>query len=97
MGETFERLKQGLGEASAYIQGQPSGVRVHTIEVPHPDVRSIRDRLDMTQQQFCQQFGFSLDTLRNWEQGKRSPTGPARILLQVIDHNPKAVLEVLPH
>ncbi len=55
------------------------------------DVRRIRLNQRMTQEAFAAHFGFSLGSLRNWEQGHRQPTGAARILLAVIDRAPKAV------
>lgn len=54
-------------------------------------VRAIRRRLGLSQAQFAARFGFSIETLRNYEQGHRQPTGPARVLLQVIAAEPDAV------
>jgi len=51
--------------------------------------------LDLTQAQFAETFGVSCETLRNWEQGKRKPEGPAKVLLNVIAHDPKCVFEAL--
>ena len=51
--------------------------------------------LGMTQKDFARNFGVSLDTVRNWEQGRRQPEGAARVLLAVIERNPVAVLEVV--
>ena len=59
------------------------------------DVRAIRARLGLTQQEFAMRFGFSINTLRHWEQGKRVPEGPTRAYLIVIDHEPKAVERAL--
>ena len=52
------------------------------------DVRAIRTKLGMTQQEFAGEFGFSVNTLRHWEQGKRQPEGPTRAYLLVIDRAP---------
>jgi putative transcriptional regulator len=49
----------------------------------------------MTQKDFALSFGVSLDTLRNWEQGRRHPEGPARVLLAVIERDPKTVLKTV--
>jgi len=49
----------------------------------------------MTQQVFAARFGFSVNTLRHWEQGKRVPEGPTRAYLQVIDRAPQAVEKAL--
>jgi putative transcriptional regulator len=51
--------------------------------------------MKLSQTQFAARFGFSLDSIQNWEQGHRKPEGPARILLAVIAKNPKAVEEAL--
>lgn len=55
------------------------------------DVRSIRSRLGLTQADFAEQFGLSVSTVRDWEQGRRNPDGPARVLLSVIDQQPDVV------
>lgn len=58
------------------------------------DVKSIRSKLGMTQQEFTS-FGFSLSAIRHWEAHRRMPEGPARVLLMVIARNPSVVLETL--
>jgi putative transcriptional regulator len=59
------------------------------------DVRAIRAKLGMTQQEFAASFGFSINTLRHWEQGKRQPEGPTRAYLRVIERAPRAVQKAL--
>ncbi len=59
------------------------------------DVRGIRQRLGLTQEQFASRYGFSVETIRNYEQGHRRPTGPARVLLRVIAREPDAVTRAL--
>jgi putative transcriptional regulator len=61
---------------------------------PH-GVKAIRSRLGLSQQQFADRYGFSVETVRNYEQGHRRPTGPARVLLQVIANEPDAVTRAL--
>jgi putative transcriptional regulator len=88
-------IRRGLEEALAYARGEAdkSKFRVH---VPRRiDVRAIRARLGMTQEEFAARFGFSVNTLRHWEQGKRQPEGPTRAYLIVIDHAPKTVQKAL--
>ena len=58
-------------------------------------VRRVRQRLGLSQAQFSAKIGVSLETIRNWEQGKRNPTGPARILLKILDKAPEAALAAL--
>ena len=94
--KNFDGLKASLQDALAHARGDDNNcVKVDTPAIP--DVRLIRQKLNMSQNLFCRRFGFSPETLKNWEQGKRSPTGPARILLQVIQRNPQAVLNSLNH
>ena len=60
-----------------------------------PAVRELRLRAKLTQAQFAARLGVPLETIRNWEQGKRSPRGPARALLAVIAHSPDTVFAAL--
>jgi putative transcriptional regulator len=57
--------------------------------------RRVRQRLGLTQQELSQRIDVSLETIRNWEQGKRSPTGAAKALLRVLDRAPEAALGAL--
>ena len=68
--------------------------RVHPT-VAAGDVKAIRARLGLSQDQFAARFGFSVETLRNYEQGHRRPTGPASVLLRVIASEPDAVTRAL--
>jgi putative transcriptional regulator len=88
-------IRRGLEEALAYAKGD-ADVRKYGVHVPHNiDVRAIRTKLKMTQEEFAGQFGFSVNTLRHWEQGKRQPEGPTRAYLLVIERAPKAVQKAL--
>jgi putative transcriptional regulator len=89
----FEDLKAGLNEADAFLAGKTSGYKV---AVPSEiDVKSIRKRLHMTQARFSNAFGFSLDAVKHWEGGRRTPEASARAFLTVIAKNPKAVIAAL--
>jgi putative transcriptional regulator len=93
MKSTFEQLMTGLDEVEAFLAGERKGFKVH---VPDQiDVKSIRNKLKMTQSRFSDTFGFSLDAIKHWEGGRRTPEAPARTLLTVIDRNPGAVLTAL--
>ena len=59
------------------------------------DVRAVREGYGLTQEEFALRFGLDLSTLRNWEQGRTRPDGPARVLLRVIERRPRAVEEAL--
>jgi putative transcriptional regulator len=57
--------------------------------------KGIRARTHLTQAEFAARIGVPIETVRNWEQGKRSPRGPARALLKMIDHAPEVAFAVL--
>ena len=60
-----------------------------------PAVRDLRRRAQLTQIEFAARLGVPVETIRNWEQGKRAPRGPARALLAVIAHSPETVFAAL--
>jgi putative transcriptional regulator len=64
-------------------------------EARAPKVRELRRRACLTQQEFAARLGVPVETIRNWEQGKRMPRGPARALLAVIAHAPDTVFAAL--
>jgi putative transcriptional regulator len=89
----FEQMMDGLNDVEAFLAGKQEGFKAH---VPQEvDVKAIRNRLGMTQAKFSGVFGFSLDAIKHWEGGRRTPEAPARTLLTVIDKNPAAVLTAL--
>jgi putative transcriptional regulator len=97
MSTAFESINRGLGEAIIHARAnganKPAGIKLY-----HPqtvDVPALRDRLGFTQEQFAARFGFSVATLRHWERGDRSPSGASLVLLNVIDRNPRAVMQAL--
>jgi putative transcriptional regulator len=63
--------------------------------VSPPAVRDLRRRARLTQLEFASRLGVPVETIRNWEQGKRMPRGPARALLAVIAHAPETVFSAL--
>src|SRR6201981_4061270 len=89
----FEQMMDGLNDVEAFLAGEQEGFKAH---VPQEvDVKAIRNRLGMTQAKFSYTFGFSLDAIKHWEGGRRTPEAPARTLLTLIDRNPAAVLTAL--
>jgi putative transcriptional regulator len=84
-----------LKEAIAWAGGGNIPVRVTAVEVPTTDVRAVRRKLRLSQSQFAAKFGFQPATLKNWEQGRTRPDGPARVLLAVIARHPEAVEDAL--
>lgn len=95
MSRVADSIRRGLEEAVAYARSEAneSDYRVHIPAVI--DVRAIRTKLGLTQEEFAGRFGFSVNTLRHWEQGKRQPDGATRAYLLVIDRAPKAVQKAL--
>ena len=93
--EAFDTMMAGLGDAMAYAKGDSSRGKKHVVEVPAVDVAAARKKLGLSQDSFARAFGVSPGTVRNWEQGRRQPEGPARVLLRVIEKEPKAVLRAL--
>ena len=89
----FDDLKKSLGEIDEFLEGKQEGYKV---TVPAQiDVKHIRKGLHMTQAAFSSAFGFSLDAVKHWEGGRRTPEASARAFLTVIANNPKAVLAAL--
>ena len=82
MNKFSKELIESLTQACEHAEGKPSGVRVHTVEVP--DVRAVRKQLRMSQQEFARVYRIPLATLKNWEQGRRQPDAPAAAYLQLI-------------
>ena len=91
--EDFEKLTRSIRQAGEIRRGEREPGRV--FEYAPVDVKAIRQKLQQSQTEFAQMIGVSVATLRNWEQGRRRPEGPARALLTVADHNPMAVAAAL--
>jgi len=89
----FEQLMDGLNDVEAFLAGKQEGFRA--LVPQEVDMKAIRNRLGMTQARFSDTFEFSLDAIKHWEGGRRTPEAPARTLLTVIDRNPAAVLAAL--
>lgn len=71
-----------------------TATRVFPVQTPE-QVRDLRTRLGLSQAQFAAQFGLTLDTVQQYEQGRRRPSGPASTLLRVIESEPEAVIRAL--
>ncbi len=93
MTKMFDDLMNGLDEVDAFLAGKTAGYKVNL--PAKVDVKSIRKRLKMTQSRFSRTFGFSLDAVKHWEGGRRTPESSARAFLTVIAKNPAAVVAAL--
>ncbi|HRY23550.1 MAG: helix-turn-helix domain-containing protein [Geminicoccaceae bacterium] len=91
----FAAIEAGLADAIAHARGEPDRGTESRYPIGAVDVQAIRRRTGLSQERFCALFGISRRTFVKWEQGERRPTGPARVLLKVIERNPTAVLEAL--
>ncbi len=89
--ELFEELLESVKEARAIIDGKKEPSRIFIYD--ELDVKSIREQFGLSQAKFAAMLGISIGTLRNWEQGRRKPQGPARVLLRVAQKHPEAILD----
>ena len=95
MSKVGEGILRGMEEALAFIEGTADESQYVVHIPPEIDIKAIRGRLGMTQQEFAARFDFNINTLRHWEQGRRVPDGTARAYLRVIDREPEAVQKAL--
>ncbi len=79
----------------APVAGQPAVAATNGPPPAAVYARGVRARTKLTQAEFAARIGVPIETVRNWEQGKRSPRGPARALLKVIDKAPDVAFAVL--
>jgi putative transcriptional regulator len=89
----FQSLVKSVRQAGRIRRGKARPSRVFHFRPA--DIRSIRDSLGKSQSEFALMIGVSISTLQNWEQGRRTPDGPARALLKVAAENPQAVADAL--
>jgi putative transcriptional regulator len=90
----FQELRESVRDAGAYQRGNRKGVARTDRTSPH-SVAAIRAKPKLSRTLFARAFGISLDILQNWEQGRRQPTWPVKVLLRVAEWHPKAVLEAM--
>lgn len=92
--DDFEQLIASLGEVLAFTdEGESLG---GGLRLPSAiDAAAIRKKTGLSQAAFARRIGVPVATIRNWEQGRRSPQGPARVLLALLDRNPRIVEETL--
>lgn len=91
--ELFNELLESVKQGGAIIRGEMKPGRVFKFD--QPDVQLIRKNYGLSQEKFAKLLGISVSTLRNWEQGRRKPEGPARILLRVAATHPQAILDAV--
>lgn len=91
--ENFGKLVASIKEAGEIKAGRKAPSRV--FEIKPPEIRRVREKLKVSQNEFALMIGVSVRTLQNWEQGRRTPEGPAKALLRIASKNPSAVLDAL--
>ena len=91
--ELFEELLASVREGGSILRGEKPAARSTVIE--EPDVSSLRAEYGLSQVHFARMLGISVRTLQNWEQGRRRPRGPARVLLRVAENHPEAILDTV--
>lgn len=89
--EFFEDLKESLTEALAIAKGEAEPSRKFSYDIP--DIKAIRAKTGLTQEQFANKLNISPRTLQNWEQGTRNPTGATITLMRLLDKHP-SILEL---
>ena len=89
----FDKLIASIKEAGDIKAGHKKPSRVY--EINPPEIKTVREKLNVSQTEFALMIGVSIRTLQNWEQGRRKPEGPAKALLRIASRNPSAVLDAL--
>ena len=90
--ELFDELLKSVKQGGAIIRRTLKPTRTFTFS--ESEVKKVRNQYGLSQDKFAILMGISTATLRNWEQGRRKPEGPARILLQVAQKHPDALLDL---
>jgi putative transcriptional regulator len=91
--ELFEDLEKSIKEAGKIRRGRAKAARVFRYNAV--DIRKLRESVKVSQSTFARMIGVSPATVQNWEQGRRTPRGPAMALLRVFEENPKLVVGAL--
>lgn len=91
MGKAFDKISAGLEDAISFSQGGAARGRI----TQPIDVRAIRVRTKKTQQEFAQAYHIPIGTVRDWEQRRRQPDAPARVLLSMIEAEPETVAQLV--
>jgi putative transcriptional regulator len=91
--KAFDKIAEGLREALSIARGEAKPSRLH---IPAEiDVRRIRSKLHLTQDDFAALFGFTINQIKDWEQGRSRPLGGVRAYLMLIDRDPNSVIALI--
>ena len=91
--KAFDKIAAGLNEALEIARGDAKPAKLYV--PPEIDVREIRKKLNLSQDHFAAEFGFTINQIRDWEQGRTRPLGGLRAYLMLIDSDPKVVSRLL--
>ena len=91
--EMFNELLESVKEMDKIARGKRRPSRQFALK--EPKVKKIREKTGLSQTDFAHLIGVSKRTLENWEQGRRSPTGPARALLKIVETDPEGAVHAL--
>jgi putative transcriptional regulator len=91
--ELFYELQKSIKEGGKILKGKRKPSREFNFDDPDPKI--IRENLGLSQNKFAKLLGISLSTLQNWEQGRRKPDGPAKVLLNVAANFPEAIFNTV--
>ena len=91
--QLFDELLSSVREGGAILRGEKEPSR--QFEFDKPDVKGIREQFGLSQSEFAVLLGVSVKTLQNWEQGRRTPRGSARVLLHVAQKHPNVLWDVV--
>jgi len=91
--EIFDELLESVKEAKSIKNKEQAPSRTFLMQEPNP--KEIRTKLELTQAHFAALMNISIHTLRNWEQGRRQPDGPAKVLLNIVSEHPEVLVKAL--
>jgi len=89
----FDELKKSIEQCGKILKGKRKPSREFNFD--NPDPKQIREKLGLSQNKFAKMLGISISTLQNWEQGRREPDGPAKVLLNIAARYADAVLNTV--
>jgi putative transcriptional regulator len=91
--KAFDKIAEGLNEVLSIVRGTSKPAKLH---IPAEiDVKGIREKTKLSQEDFATAFGFTVNQIREWEQGRARPIGGVRAYLFVIERDAKGILEIL--
>jgi putative transcriptional regulator len=91
--KAFDKIAVGLSEALEIARGNAKPSKLYV--PPEINVRDIRKKMNLSQDDFAAEFGFTINQIRDWEQGRTRPLGGLRAYLMLIKSNPKAIMDLL--